>query len=593
MHLHTLMRSHSTNSFYNKISPYTDNAFACVRAHPLQGFGNVDIAELMIYDAALTQQEMDRIGNYLALKFAISSFRIDSDVGSVTRSAAVSKNCGCSGGPPWGACNPTFGPYCEDGVALSSGTCKSSDQNLQVTTGTGNSYLNLGNAGPNPTFIAQGGSWFSVKGQFLLPTDVNRNDNSGIFGTADYATLDTNSADADTVITSRYLAVSIGHVPYACRTAFSTVKCLDSDFIETFATGCKIWMKPSAGTVTGSTTLCAQWVPPSPLPEIRCMSPPGIGPNQDLIIYWHGVATVLSNWFHYQNPLIESLMPTRINYKGGIITVRGQNFGPKASYTEKTQTTADTYQAQVLILNRRQTKCRKTTWVSDRELICEVPPMPPSRVEVDTTARTSKTQVVVEVLVSRSTQSAVSELTFTQVPAYYACSNDRSTSKAAQRECFKCCRSACIVDEFASGARKAGFTYTYCDKECYKYCGYHSGRGRMLLSVQIPLISALLSLVSHDDGAHRLYLQHQDKEYSLNVSSSSASCVASFLTFLASGLSPAGEEGEGGGAATAVVEAPKLLAGFLLLATAGCLLRVMPMSRERRRGQGPSVCARV
>lgn len=219
--------------------------------------------------------------------------------------------------------------------------------------------------------------------------------------------------------------------------------------------------------------------------------------------------------------------------------------------------------------------------------------MPPSRVEVDTTARTSKTQVVVEVLVSRSTQSAVSELTYTQVPAYYACSNDRSTSKAAQRECFKCCRSACIVDEFASGARKAGFTYTYCDKECYKYCGYHSGRGRMLLSVQIPLISALLSLVSHDDGAHRLYLQHQDKEYSLNVSSSSASCVASFLTFLASGLSPAGEEGEGGGAATAVVEAPKLLAGFLLLATAGCLLRVMPMSRERRRGQGPSVCARV
>lgn len=218
--------------------------------------------------------------------------------------------------------------------------------------------------------------------------------------------------------------------------------------------------------------------------------------------------------------------------------------------------------------------------------------MPPSRVEVDTTARTSKTQVVVEILDSRSTQSAVSELTYTQVPAYYACSNDRSTSKAAQRECFKCCRSACIVDEFASGARKAGFTYTYCDKECYKYCGYHSGRGRMLLSVQIPLISALLSLVSHDDGAHCLYLQHRDKEYSLNVSSSSSSAAASLLTLLASGLSRAGGEGEGGGAATAV-EAPKLLTGFVLLVTAGCLLRVMPMSRERRRGQGVSVCARA
>ena len=35
--------------------------------------------------------------------------------------------------------------------------------------------------------------------------------------------------------------------------------------------------------------------------------------------------------------------------------------------------------------------------------------------------------------------------------------------------------SACIVDEFASGARKAGYTYSYCDKSCYRYCGYFGG----------------------------------------------------------------------------------------------------------------------
>ena len=549
----------------------------------------MDIAELMIYDAALTQQEMDRIGNYLALKFGISTFRINTDVGSVTRSAAVSKNCGCSGGPPWVVCNASLGPYCEAGVALSSGTCSSSDQNLKVTTG--NSYLDL-NSGSNPQFSSQGGTWLSLKGQFLLPTDVNRNDDSGIFGTADYATLDTNTNDADTSITSRYLAVSVGHVPYACRTAFNTVKCLASDFIETFATGCKIWNKPSAGTVTGSTTLCQHWVPPSPMPEIRCMAPPGIGDGQDLIIYWHGIATVLSNWFHYEKPLIQSLQPPRINYKGGTVTVKGMNFGPQASYTEKTQTSQDTYKAQVLIVNRGQTRCRTITWVSDRELICEVPAMPPSRADVDTTARTSKTNVVVEILGTRSIQNGVSQLTYTEVPAYYSCDNARLASKSAQRECFKCCRSACIVDEFANGARKAGYTYTYCDKECYRYCGYFSGRGRMLLSMQIPLMSAMLSLVLHDDGAHSLYLQRQGEEHdllssNLSYSSSAASSLAlwSRVRFPARGND---EEGGGGGGGV-----PTLFAGVLVLVLASCLLRGIPICRERRRHQGVCVCVCV
>ena len=126
------------------------------------GFGNVDIAEIMIYDAALTQQEMDRIGNYLSLKFGLSAFRVNADVGSVTRTAAVSKNCGCSGGPPWISCDTTKGPYCGVGVPLASGSCQSLDQSLQVITG--NSYLDL-NSGANAKSPASGGNYISIKGQ--------------------------------------------------------------------------------------------------------------------------------------------------------------------------------------------------------------------------------------------------------------------------------------------------------------------------------------------------------------------------------------------------------------------------------------------
>jgi len=294
-------------------------------------------------------------------------------------------------------------------------------------------------------------------------------------------------------------------VPYACRAAYSTVKCLASDFIESFASDCKISMKPSSGTVDGN-SVCNQWVAPSPVPEINCLAPPGLGGGRDLIIYWHGVATVLSNWFHYEKPLIESLVPSRISYKGGTITVKGLHFGAQASYKEKTQTTVDTYKVEVLVLSRRQLKCRSTKWVSDRELICETPPMPQSRAEIDTNAKTAKVFVVVEVMGTRSMQSAVSTLTYTDVPAFYACDNDRVTSKSAQRECFKCCRAACIVDEFANGAKKAGYTYTFCDKSCYTYCGYVSGRAGMHLSFASAFFGMMMSFVALIvDDSHGLF----------------------------------------------------------------------------------------
>lgn len=51
-------------------------------------------------------QEIDRVGYYLSVKFDLKAFRVNSDVGSAVRTAAVSKGCGC--GAPWWlniACN--------------------------------------------------------------------------------------------------------------------------------------------------------------------------------------------------------------------------------------------------------------------------------------------------------------------------------------------------------------------------------------------------------------------------------------------------------------------------------------------------------
>ena len=75
------------------------------------GFASMELAEMMVYDSHLTVQEMDRIGNYLANKFGLRTFRLNYDVGSSTRSAAVSKGCGCTvPGALWSPlCNTLFG----------------------------------------------------------------------------------------------------------------------------------------------------------------------------------------------------------------------------------------------------------------------------------------------------------------------------------------------------------------------------------------------------------------------------------------------------------------------------------------------------
>ena len=60
-------------------------------------FLNGELAELLIYNKALTVQEMDRLANYLKVKYKLNGVRLNDDVASPTRSVALSKGPGCGG----------------------------------------------------------------------------------------------------------------------------------------------------------------------------------------------------------------------------------------------------------------------------------------------------------------------------------------------------------------------------------------------------------------------------------------------------------------------------------------------------------------
>ncbi|KAJ1480988.1 hypothetical protein T484DRAFT_1808997, partial [Baffinella frigidus] len=61
----------------------------------MERFASMDMAEMLIYDKSLTATEMDRVGNYLANKYDIRSFRVNRNVRSLWRSAAVAQSPGC------------------------------------------------------------------------------------------------------------------------------------------------------------------------------------------------------------------------------------------------------------------------------------------------------------------------------------------------------------------------------------------------------------------------------------------------------------------------------------------------------------------
>eukprot|EP00960_Hanusia_phi_P073433 768013-Hanusia_phi.AAC.4 len=162
-----------------------------------------------------------------------------------------------------------------------------------------------------------GGNVITIQGYLLLPSDVDRQGPPGILGAANLSNIDSSPSDQDTVVNSEYLAVSV-------RPSLSAP--------ETFASACSIVFKAASGT-DNANTLCADWIPPNPIPAIVCIAPPGIGPFQDLTIYWHGVATVQRHSYGYDAPAIFSVSPNRVDYLGTTtVTIIGRNFGPQAQY---------------------------------------------------------------------------------------------------------------------------------------------------------------------------------------------------------------------------------------------------------------------
>ncbi|KAJ1480770.1 hypothetical protein T484DRAFT_1809543 [Baffinella frigidus] len=209
------------------------------------GFGSVDVAEMMVYDTALTNQEMDRIGNYLSTKFNLKS-RGCLQIVRLWRWSTV-------------GCDTSVGPYCAQAAALASGTCGAEDATIKIVVGE--SYLGLSDTKAAPQVgPAKGGNILKIKGYHLFPSDINVDGASGILGglTAAATTFtDAIKTEAylavgrpattftDAIKAEAYLAVSVGHVPYDCRVPSGQVNCDAIDRTENFATSCRIAVMPT------------------------------------------------------------------------------------------------------------------------------------------------------------------------------------------------------------------------------------------------------------------------------------------------------------------------------------------------------------
>ena len=223
-------------------------------------------------------------------------------------------------------------------------------------------------------------------------------------------------------------------------------------------------------------------------PSLRCVLPPALGPDQNLNIYLHGIKTTLTDWYHPDPPVVTGLSPASASYQGGdTVTVLGRNFGPQVSWTRQTAGGAQTLekaQARVELLGRAVALTCDTTYVSDSQLLCKVPPLPQQRQPVDTNARTVAVDVVVRTLGRRSARGPQASLLYSNVPAFYMCPNS-GTAAQDRSDCYSCCSSACTVDQFALGTDAASAAPTFCGASCSAYCGggaaawMASGRPRM------------------------------------------------------------------------------------------------------------------
>ena len=326
---------------------------------------------------------------------------------------------------------------------------------------TGNliSVLQAGNsggarsAGEGP---AAGGAIITISGNQLFPSDAKEDGTQPLLST---------------------LKVTVGHPSAACTDPKRTAPCTESSLTMPAATDCVIWDGHAGCDNSGSNFKGCSGT-------IQCRAPAGLGPGADVVIHWQGVPYTLNNWYHYQNPVVDSVVPSSVGFGGGDrITINGKNFGPQEQWTATTAgggTTTTKRTATVEIATRVNVRCTNVQWVSDGQLVCTVPAIPLAKLSVNTALRTLSASGVVDAAGARSQQWASgATINYQMVPSYYTCEN-AGTDSLARSDCYSCCRHACVTEQFALGAVKGASTYSNCDASCISYCGF--SRRRALLA---------------------------------------------------------------------------------------------------------------
>jgi len=314
------------------------------------------------------------------------------------------------------------------------------ETNVQVAAASGalrgTNYIEGGAYTVGP---ATGGSQVRIKGAYLFPNDMTA-------GNAASVTNVQRMTGQDVTLNLEHLQVLVGGKE---------------------AKGCTLYTYPRGvdpAKETRADTASSDISGLTELPEIRCAAPAGVG-SGDLSVIWHGIPVTVSGWWKFDAPMVTEVEPASVPYTGGaLITVSGQNFGPKSSWPTGNSAGLGVKAGRVEILGWGVSPCTLVTYVSDSELVCRVPPLSMRTHPVDKEAGKVRVQVVVSTGAQRSIQGQASQLEYTSVPAYYAC---QTTPRDA---CFKCCRSSCIVESFAEG-QASGF-YKSCDAQCYQFCGF-------------------------------------------------------------------------------------------------------------------------
>lgn len=298
--------------------------------------------------------------------------------------------------------------------------------------------------------IAAGGTFLTISGSRLVPRDGDVDGDSDIDG-------------VDTHQLQNILRVTLGSRPNDFKLRKEAATASTSDIVP------GVCSNPTVRVDNGFTG--------SENEKIVCRLPAAAGPNQDITVSWGGAPFVMSNWFTINTPIVRRVEPATTAYNGGdTVTIHGKNFGPENSYTVTSAGNAVTTQkghAQVYILTKSRVQCTSVTWVSDEKLLCSVPAIPSEQLPVNKNTRMLEANVIVNAAGGENSAGGGARFSYSGVPAFYTCVNGGSSS-TDKNTCFSCCRHECVVDEFAVGAKHGGHTYSHCDRECYRYCGYLS-----------------------------------------------------------------------------------------------------------------------